>query len=371
MIKLLKKISTVLIISLLFSGAFAQEVTSSEDSAATETTEATEKVNETESAVGDETETPEQTESPEQTETPETTETTETTNGSGSETSVTDADSTPDVTETVPTEDSKPAETETPEQTETPAAPVADSKPAETAAVPEENSEQSETEEEPDADSEEAEKDTPAWLDEILNSDIPFFKRLDFVFGFEPTTYVNAQKSTTSAPSPIYYPIYFGFHWPNDTFISLQPSFKFFRSYYLVNNDLVLPAEIENRTADVYSCILNIPVVFRVNFFDVTNIKAFGGLAALIRIPVLANGVNSSDSGYKGTAGDDLKYIKKWFAGGMRFLYVSAGIDWMFNLPERNMQVGPEFSVYFPIGAVISDFSIDGLMASIGLKVVF
>ena len=89
------------------------------------------------------------------------------------------------------------------------------------------------------------EKQRPKWLEEILNSDIPFFKRLDFVFGFEPTMYTNMQPKTISAPSPIVYPIYFGFHWPNNTFVSLQPSFRFFRSYYLVNNDMVLPAEIE------------------------------------------------------------------------------------------------------------------------------
>lgn len=218
----------------------------------------------------------------------------------------------------------------------------------------------------------EAEKERPAWLEEILNSDKPFLRRLDFIMGFEPTLYVNTQKATTSAPSPITYPIYFGFHWPNDTFISFQPSFRIFTSYYLVSDvdgeKLVLPAEIENRTATTYSILFNMPVVFRVNFFDVTNIKAFGGIATLIRIPTLAAGLTEAD---KEATKDDMQYIKKWFMGGMRWLYLSAGADWMFNLPKQNLELGPEFSIFFPIGAVISDWSLDAIVISLGLKIVF
>lgn len=223
---------------------------------------------------------------------------------------------------------------------------------------------------ESEEESEIEEKQRPKWLDEILNSDIPFFKRLDFVFGFEPTMYTNMQSKTISAPSPIVYPIYFGFHWPNNTFVSLQPSFRFFRSYYLVNDDMVLPAEIENRTVDAWSCLLNVPVVFKFDLWDVSNLKAFAGLAFLIRIPTIAEGVSSSDWGYYGTVADDFKYIKKWLVGSWRFLYLSTGVDWMYKLSDT-IQIGPEMSLFFPLGAVFSDWTFDAFMVSIGVKVAF
>lgn len=218
----------------------------------------------------------------------------------------------------------------------------------------------------------EQEKERPQWLEEILNSDKPFLRRLDFIMGFEPTLYVNTQNQTTSAPSPITYPIYFGFHWPNDTFISFQPSFRIFTSYYFVQTidgeKLVLPAEIENRTATTYSILFNLPVVFRVNFFDVTNFKAFAGIATLIRIPTLSAGLTEADAE---ACKEDMEYIKKWFLGGMRWLYLSAGADWMFNFPKQNLQLGPELSLFFPIGAVFADWSFDAIVLSLGVKIVF
>lgn len=220
-----------------------------------------------------------------------------------------------------------------------------------------------------DLDKEEVHKN-PAWYDEIFNSDIPFFNRLDFIFGFEPTIYMNAHSKTTSAPSPIVYPLYFGFNWPNDTFISFEPSFKFFSTYYLVNNDMVLPAEIENRTVNAYSCMFNIPVVFKFKFWDKFDVKLNSGIGFLIRIPSLAEGVSPDDSGYYGTAQDDYEYIKNWLVLSWRFLYLSGGVDCLFKITDT-LSMGPEFSMYLPLGTIFSDWTVDGMMVSVGVKIAF
>lgn len=220
-----------------------------------------------------------------------------------------------------------------------------------------------------DLDKEETHKN-PAWYDEIFNSDKPFFNRLDFIFGFEPTVYVNAHPKTISAPSPIVYPLYIGFNWPNDTFISFEPSFRYFSTYYLVNQDMVLPAEIENRTVISYSCMFNVPVVFRFSFWDKFDVKLNTGLGFLIRIPSLADGVASDDAGYYGTAQDDYEYIKNWLVLSWRFLYLSGGVDCLFKITDT-LSIGPELSLYLPVGTIFSDWTVDGMMVSIGLKIAF
>lgn len=197
----------------------------------------------------------------------------------------------------------------------------------------------------------------------------PFFEQAAVFAGVTPTIYI-VSEDNLSAPSPIVFPVYIGFAWPKDYFISFQPSLKIFTNYYFVNDGKVLPAEIENRTAYTFSFLLNIPVVFKVNLWDKANITASVGIALLIRFGFLASGVDENDYGYSGTAAGDISLINSGFYEGGKFVYMSTSADWMFNM-GNGMQLGPEVSFYIPVVTLLSDFSLNGTMISVGIKVVF
>lgn len=200
--------------------------------------------------------------------------------------------------------------------------------------------------------------------------DRPFFDATDFFFGLTPTIYISTSESTQGAVSPISFPVYFGIEWPNDNWFSFQPSVKIFTGYYLVEDGQVLPAEVENRTALAFNLLLNVPVVFQANFWENSNLRLSAGIAFLFRFAILASDVGANDYGYTGSASGDVAMINKWFYSGLKFLYLTGGADWLFKLNEYVM-LGPEVSINFPLGMVISNFSLEGTIISVGVKVVF
>lgn len=198
----------------------------------------------------------------------------------------------------------------------------------------------------------------------------PFFSVTDFFFGLTPSVYLNTHSQTTSAPSPIFFPIYAGFNWPNNYFFSFQPSIKIWYGYFYINQGEVLPAEIENRTAVSLSFLLNVPIIFKADFWEKSDIKISAGLAFLIRFALLAPNINEFDSGYYGSAKDDVSKINSWFYENARFLYLSLGADWMFKITDV-IQLGPEIGIYIPIGSIFSSWTVDGLIISAGVKLVY
>ena len=196
-----------------------------------------------------------------------------------------------------------------------------------------------------------------------------FFDIFAFCLGFTPSLIVNIQGNTTSAPSPIVFPVYVGVAFPQDLFISVQPSLKVYNSYYLVTEDgVVAPAEIENRTVSALSFLIDIPVLFRIDFFGKVDVRASAGISALIRYGFLASGVKDGDYGYTGSAAGDMAYINEWFYSNLRFLYLSGGVSVLFRY--NGLKFGPELSVYFPM-ALITDNTMDSTIISAGLKLVF
>lgn len=200
--------------------------------------------------------------------------------------------------------------------------------------------------------------------------DKPFWEETDIFIGFTPSVYLSTGAQTDSAVSPIFYPVYFGFIWPKDNYFSLQPSLRLYTSYFYMKNGEVYPAEIENRTALAFSVMFNVPVVFKMNFWDKSNLTLSAGLGFLLRFAFLASGVEESDYGDTGTAGGDLSEINKWFWGGGRFIYLSFGADWMFKITD-DIQAGPDFALFIPVGPLFTNFSLNGMMISLGLKFVF
>lgn len=200
--------------------------------------------------------------------------------------------------------------------------------------------------------------------------DEPFWQNTDFFCGVGPAVYISTGAQTDSAVSPVIYPVYFGFLWPKDYYFSIQPSLRFFTGYFYMKDGHVYPAEIENRTALAYSFFFNIPVSLKMNILNVSDLSLSAGLGFLFRFAGLAPDVNDSDYGDTGTAGGDLGEINKWFWGGGRFIYLTLGADWLFQITE-DIQVGPEFSLFIPLGPLFTKFSLNGMIISLGIKFVF
>ena len=207
-------------------------------------------------------------------------------------------------------------------------------------------------------------------VEELIQSQSAI-NRLDFVFGIEPMLSINthtknAQDQFISAPSPIEIPFYVGLAIPNYTAISFQPTLRFYPSYNLVYENLVLPAEIENRTGFTFNFLVNLPVVFKLNYKNKISWSILAGLAGLFRFAIPPVNISENDSGFTGTVRSDVDYMNKWFYQKARFLYLSVGIDWLFYYGKT--KYGPEFSVFFPI-STFTDKSLDSLMIGAGIKV--
>lgn len=201
---------------------------------------------------------------------------------------------------------------------------------------------------------------------------LDFIHSLDFVMQFEPGMYMNVHKTNSdgkliSAPSPIIYPISIGVLWPNYTFIAVQPSLSFFTMEHLYYDGMALPAEIENRTTTTLSFLVNIPVVFSL-FIGESRTQLSGGIAGLLQFGLRSAGVEDSDYGYSGSVGKDVELINDYFWKDMHWLYLSTGVSWLYNI-NKQLRLGPTLNIYFPIGALIGDQDLHGLMISAGVKI--
>ena len=91
-----------------------------------------------------------------------------------------------------------------------------------------------------------------------------FFSSIDFLLQFTPAVYINPESTLVSAPSPIIYPLGIGFLFPKAARFAIQPTLSFFMMYHLWYDGMALPAEIENRTSQTISFLLDIPAVFQI-----------------------------------------------------------------------------------------------------------
>ena len=189
----------------------------------------------------------------------------------------------------------------------------------------------------------------------------------DIVLQFEPGLYLNTESTLVSAPSPIVYPISVGFLWPDSTKIAIQPTLSFFMMNHLYYEDKALPAEIENRTTTTLSFMLNIPVVFSI-YLQNSGFQLTGGLGVFMRFGILSPGVKENDSGWSGSAGEDVGLINDYFWGNMRWLYLTLGGSWLYNLTPQ-LKAGPTINVYIPVGGLLKDHSVQAMIISAGIKI--
>ena len=192
-------------------------------------------------------------------------------------------------------------------------------------------------------------------------------KSAKFVMQFEPGFYINTASPLVSAPSPIVYPITLGFIWPEQTTIAIQPVISFFMMNHLYYEDKALPAEIENRTTTTLSFMLNIPTVYSL-FLENSRFQFSGGAGIFMRFGILSPGVEESDSGWTGSAGQDAAKINEYFWGNMRWFYLTLGASWLYNLTPQ-LRAGPTINAYIPVGGLISDKTVQGMIISAGIKI--
>lgn len=194
-----------------------------------------------------------------------------------------------------------------------------------------------------------------------------FTGAMDFVMEFEPGISINTASRSVSAPSPIIYPITFGFLWPDYTFLAAQPSVSFFMNNHLWYNGKALPAEIENRTSTTLSFLFNIPAVLS---FYIKNfrLQLMPGIAILARFAFLANNINASDSGYSGSAASDIKNINSYFWSNGRFFYLSSGVSILYKITDT-IKIGPVMNVYVPIIPLLTGEGLQATIISLGVKI--
>ena len=207
--------------------------------------------------------------------------------------------------------------------------------------------------------------------EDIIPEEAPktFFEQypLDVVLQFEPGFHINTASKLESAPSPIIYPISAGVLWPSDSVIAVQPVISFFMMNHLYYDDKALPAEIENRTTTTLSFMLNIPAVYSI-YLEQSRFQITAGLGVFMRFGLLSPGVKDSDSGWTGTAGGDVKKINEWFWKNARWLYLTAGGSWLYNLTPQ-LKAGPTINVYIPVGGLLKDHSVQAMIISAGIKI--
>ena len=151
---------------------------------------------------------------------------------------------------------------------------------------------------------------TVSEVEELIQSQSAINK-IDFVFGVAPVVSINTHTKSSdgkfiSAPSPIHFPVYIGLSVPNYTAISFQPSLRFYMSYNLVYNGMVLPAEIENRTGLTFNFLANFPVVFKLNYKNKYSWSILAGFSGLFRFATVPFNVDADEPGSTGTVQSDV-----------------------------------------------------------------
>ena len=194
-------------------------------------------------------------------------------------------------------------------------------------------------------------------------------KSLFFTFG--PKLMVNTDDSTKSAPSPIMYSLGIGGDFFFKNSITLEAHGSFFTNYYLWDGENAQPAEVENRTATVLSCMFDLTggYTWKCGASKRHFLNLSGGIGFLARYGILSSGVNNDDKNRDGnsTASEDLSSINDTFFNDLNFLYPELSFSYSYILSDT-WKIGGEFRGYVPIGSLSNGKGIDSMIFSLALK---
>lgn len=180
------------------------------------------------------------------------------------------------------------------------------------------------------------------------------------VFSLSPQITINNDKD--GAPSPVKFGVGIGFEIPLIQNLLIAPQFTFSTNYYLVANNKVLPAEIENRTALAPSLMFDIPFGYKIpikNLYITPKI----GLGTFLRYGFLAFGVSKNES-------DLVDFINKGFYKDLAWLYPMAEIDFDFVIKEKLM-AGFGLKYYLPLGSVLKGETLQNSIFALQFRFAF
>ena len=180
------------------------------------------------------------------------------------------------------------------------------------------------------------------------------------VFSLSPQITINNDKD--GAPSPVKFGVGIGFEIPLIQNLLIAPQFTFSTNYYLVANNKVLPAEIENRTALAPSLMLDIPFGYKIpikNLYITPKI----GLGTFLRYGFLAKGISKSES-------DLVDFINEGFYKDLAWLYPMAEIDFDFVVKEKLM-AGFGIKYYLPLGSVLKGETLQNSIFALQFRFAF
>lgn len=177
------------------------------------------------------------------------------------------------------------------------------------------------------------------------------------LFTMGPHASLNLHKN--SAPSPILFSAGFGGQIELFSGMSFTPHASFFATYYLVDNGIVYPAEIEQRKAFVPALMVDLP--FTADFHFANSIVRFGGgISFLLRYAFVANGTDTF-------ATDEVKIMNSWFWKDLEFIYPSVQISWDYIF-DNGFAFGVGLKAYVPLGSLIKQANLQNGMVSISAR---
>lgn len=180
------------------------------------------------------------------------------------------------------------------------------------------------------------------------------------VFSLSPQIIINNDKE--GAPSPVKFGVGIGFEIPLIQNLLIAPQFTFSTNYYLVANNKVLPAEIENRTALAPSLMFDIPFGYK---FSTKNFSITPkiGAGTFLRYGFLAKRVSKSES-------DLVDFINTEFYKDLAWLYPLAEIDFDFLVKEKLM-AGFGIKYYLPLGSVLKGETLQNSIFALQFRFAF
>lgn len=180
------------------------------------------------------------------------------------------------------------------------------------------------------------------------------------VFSLSPQITINNDKD--GAPSPVKFGVGIGFEIPLIQNLLIAPQFTFSTNYYLVANNKVLPAEIENRTALAPSLMFDIPFGYK---FSTKNFSITPkiGAGTFLRYGFLAKGISKSES-------DLVDFINEGFYKDLAWLYPLAEIDFDFVVKEKLM-AGFGIKYYLPLGSVLKGETLQNSIFALQFRFAF
>ncbi len=196
-------------------------------------------------------------------------------------------------------------------------------------------------------------------------------KEYSVILTFGPLLMLNTDNTDEGAPSPIIYSFGGGadFYFYDDFFV--EPRLTFFTNYYLFDGENAQPAEIENRTANALSFMLDLTAGRRFEF-EKHSFLISAGAGILSRFAFLAGDVDSSDAGTVAgsSAGDDLSSINNWFWSDLNFFYPQFNFSYLYKFTET-LKIGCDFRAYLPLSSILSQKGVDGMIFSLAARLCF